>query len=281
MDKVVILSPFGYTNFYLCSQFLEKGIETYGFNVSDLSYDSFEEEKLMEIGRNANYIEITREKLLENPSIIDSDIIILSLYDFFISGHEELKDRNLFEFIINVSNRSKQLVVLLPMQMKLKEEKVNLAISVLQELLTRLESSKVNIMQQYYLPTLYGPWQPLPFVFQTLLVSEGKGKRNLSEFKDWTADAIYIEDAIRELMNKIVAEDNGKYLLKSDVPNHWEKCAELLGGYSGNFQSRFPDIEHMLVEEDVQIVTVKSSISLENALDKQKMHTSRLLLGKD
>src|SRR5688500_1502068 len=115
MDKVVIVGVFGFVNFHVCKALLDKGIEVRGVQIETEDDSDILIEKRLEIGRNANFTEVSLGYILNDS--YDNETIVLSVYDLYMRYKEEylLKEDMLFNLISK--NNWEQIVILVPSQM--------------------------------------------------------------------------------------------------------------------------------------------------------------------
>ena len=63
------------------------------------------------------------------------------------------------------------------------------------------KSDNVCTPSIFYLPTVYGPWQPMKYVFQQA-INNPNGPISLDD-REWTEDALYIDDVIEYYLKDI------------------------------------------------------------------------------
>lgn len=227
MDKATILGVFNFVSFHLCKTLLNRGIEVYGVSIGNMEQISFHEEKRLEIGRNANFIETSLEKLTSEAGISDSkQTLILPVYDFYMLNHDRtlLNDYVIgtLQEYINKNKAELDIMVVLPMQFMNYEKK-----SPVHRLIRQVKQKSVPV-QAVYLPTIYGPWQPSVFLFQQAIMSTmQKGKLSGAE-REWQGDALFVDDAIETMIELMETGNPGEYLLESGQDNYWRMCADYL-----------------------------------------------------
>jgi len=257
MKKAVVFGAYQFLGFHICGALLEEGEEIIGvsfphINVADI------EDKRMEIGRNANFSEISWDQLgtiIQDASI---DHLFFDLYtiESLQSLYRTMK-RQIFDCSVKELLFNKKLVFLVNI-MAIEKER---------ELLSSIREDLGGYMiQMIHMPTLYGPWQPSDFLFQQLVEGNEKDAIRIG-LREYPTDAIYIEDAVSEVVKQTNKGQNKDILLKSNVINHWQRCLEHLKWNVP--KSVHKDIENLKGLEEI-IVINKRSIS-EN-LDKQKKH---------
>ncbi|WP_019153252.1 hypothetical protein [Robertmurraya massiliosenegalensis] len=218
MDKVMIIGTFEFLGFHFTKKLLEEGVEVLGIHHQMSDEASYLiEEKRLQIGRNANFEEKSIDALTRNTD--DYEVVMVDYYDFFMRGYEDslFHDEN-YQWLMKNSDK---IVFLLPLSLRndpFKENRVKL-----EKYISLLRSDKD--VQEFLLPTIFGPWQTDVFLFQQALTKK-KDEWNLSA-REWTADALYVEDMVRKVL-KLVDDDKERYLLRNDQINGWEECANYL-----------------------------------------------------
>lgn len=272
MDKTIILGGYEFLGFHLTTEFLERG-DTVKCVHAVTSNDYYLDEKRFMVGRNANFSEMPMKDWRSfsfNPD--EKNLIIISLYDFFLkNGHENVIPdiESSFEDLLERGNlKNCQVVFILPIQILKCEEHSFLNIY------NRLENKKLKL-KCIYLPTLYGPWQPIEYVFQQALLNEVNGEENLCiNEKEWVFDAIYISDAVEQIMTIIENDTLKECVFNSSCSDHWRKCAEYLSISPKVYRSAFK-LEK--IEYGIPQIEVEPHIEFQQGLKQQKLHLLRIL----
>jgi hypothetical protein len=274
MDRVTIYGTYHFIGFSLCEGFLEKGIRVYGYRFEQEN-EEFLDEKKMSIGRNANFQEKNIVgKDIEIEEVLDDEktVIVLSLYDLYFSDMEN--PIPYFEnLLIDMLKRYEdipieKLVCLLP---------INFLYDPLNSLRLKFNEMKENKIQiqEIYLPTVFGPWQPSVFLYQQFLTKDYLNREPLLNDREATLDAIYIKDAIEEIIQLIFSAENNIVQIQSKTSEQWLKGAQHLQLKDLGEINRLE--KEMFSEENVNIIRLKESISIEEGLEIQKKHLSRLI----
>jgi hypothetical protein len=273
MDKAIIFGAFEFVGFYLCKEFLEKGYEVTGI-LLDHSAKNDVEEKRFEFGRNANF----KEKTIEEWGGFEYDdtsnsLIILSLYDLFMGSKEkvlncEVLNKPLFQ---NNGNEN-QLICLLPVQI-LNQSLHSNEMNDLRPFLEKIKEIRKPI-QFYYLPSIFGPWQPNEFVFQKSMLNILKENEEQRQKREWMMDAIFVEDAIKTIIDKIETGGSGKFILESGLTNHWEECANFLKINPQFRQSTEP--QELILDDHIIRLTVQNVTPISDSLTMQRDHLKYL-----
>ena len=273
MDKVVIVGGFEYLGFSLATSFLEEGYYVDCIDI-ELLLEPIYEEKRFSVGRNANFQEIKIKDWvsLEQKHVEDS-LIVISFYDIYLmKDHESMKmKKEIYDALLRLNINNNQFLFLLPIHFLVD---LGTEIEDFTALCSELKRRN-NSIKQVYIPTLYGPWQPNEYLFQQALLHVFDGERNLKLNKrEYLHDAIYIEDVIREI--KQIIEDNSKEtsVLKSELSDHWKKCAEFLMINPEVYQVTS---EQARIQPSIGSIIVKESIGLEKGLAKQKEYAKRYI----
>lgn len=255
MQKAIICGVYQFLGFQLCSYLLESGVEIVGFTPPAISIDHLEEKK-MEIGRNANFNERKWNDFHQVVQLNDSHLFI----DLYSLNSERI-----------IYSTVKKLLEEKAVQSALE----NVSVTILANI-TSLTSKEPAFWEQenfkdlnlkvIYLPTLYGPWQPHEFSFQQLL--SNKEKEIQVNDAEYILDAIYIEDAVMEIIRQSKKIESASLVFRSNVSNHWKACTELL-----EWNVQLPRNHARIISfEEMMEVIVTNKHSLRDNLDKQKKH---------
>lgn len=264
MDRVTLVGVYGFLGFMLCRDFLEKGIEVTGVTFDEQEQDDFTEEKRLEIGRNSNFHETTEKTWLSNlnSSREEDSIILFSVYDLFMTQSENvmLENEKLKQFLSSNQRRHYKLIGLMPASFAFERESD--------------ASFFIDCLDQsIYIPTLYGPWQPENYLYQQYLSKQVNRdiKPSLSS-REWTMDAIYIEDTVQEIIEIINEESRKNFLLRSEVENNWAECARVLSIET----SDEIDKKKLTLKEQIDVRCLKRTTDVQTGLDLQNQHYRRI-----
>ncbi|GKU81777.1 hypothetical protein [Niallia sp. NCCP-28] len=251
MDNFIIIGKYHFIGLHLCSALLEKGLKIKGLSYPGFSVHQLEEKEMV-FGRNANFIDIDWEQRLkqikEGETIIIFDCYTLDKLDDLITAMQEF-------FKGNRRKMPKKVVAICPVTMEESQNKQCVKFF-----------SEMKIPYQFiYLPTIYGPWQPENFLFQQIFLKETT-KNLLPRQNEYTKDAIFVEDAVEEIIEQIKNQQNEAILLRSAVQKHWQKCMDVLN-YSIDYVE---DSENYFAENNFTInVKNKNRITDNLALQKK------------
>lgn len=271
MDKAVIFGTFEFVGFHFCTRLLEKGMEVVGIHQTERENDIFLTDKRLTIGRNANFIEVDMNEWLPLSKIIEQTIVIIDYYDYYIKKqigffkkHSLVTDflqRNLQA----LRETNSPIIMLLPIQWLSPKEIENFLFP------EDIPSHRI------YLPTIYGPWQSNIFMFQQALLKSFQKREMLSlNEREWTYDAIYIDDVVFTTL-KLIDKPADSYLLKSATENQWLKCAQSLSIPLTQFFLQERNI--VINQEDIIVEVVKSSLLISEGIEEQKKHLMFSLKG--
>lgn len=271
MDKAIIFGVYDFVSFHICKTLLNKGIEVHGVLVEDMEKIQYLDEKRFEVGRNANFVEQSlpqweKSNILENPKTT----LILSFFDLYIRNKEGLFQEvteSIIKYVIE-NKTNTEFVFILPIQMLMRSEE-----RIYKSFLEQIKSL-VKRTQIFYLPSIYGPWQPDSFMFQqAMLLAYQSIDFSISE-REWTNDTLFVGDAIECILDTIETRETGSYLLESGLKNYWKSCADLL-----NIEENFMDSkQHQTFQFEDQIVKIplRKITPISQSLMKQKENVEQL-----
>jgi hypothetical protein len=267
LDKVCIFGVFEFTGFHLCKRFLENGFHVEGIHL-DTERELFLEEKRLEVGRNANFNEKSFPLSGQN---METEVTIIPIYDWFMTYKEsKLNYDKLFSEIIQyIKNAPKtNFVYLLPIQ--LSTDWQDKEMEKIRDLIDQTKNMD-QCIQYFYIPTIFGPWQPSSFLFQKKLLNQINNNEQL-EVREWPFDAIFIEDLLTSLIERIESGESGSFLIESGIPKSWELCAEILQ-LDKSLGKAFDDVK-LEIDDVVEKITLKEVTPYQESLMTQKEHVS-------
>ncbi|MBD7938064.1 MULTISPECIES: hypothetical protein [Cytobacillus] len=253
MKQAVVIDGYSFVGFGACKGLLEEGEEVLLFN--SLKADDGPEKQLS-IGRNANLTEVDMNSL---QTLLEEEATV------FIDGYSlYIKDINLEQFLVPlldiISFEKRKCVIILPIQWLYSSES------------KKWVQKTFSHAHIYYLPTVYGPFQPEEMLFQQKLMHPSL-KKSISE-KEWRNDAVYIDEAITCLLHDFSAsKKSGEKIINSGIENHWQQCADYL---QINLESHTVDDDVSCLEEH-ETIYIKNHLSVEKGLRQQKRHVDILL----
>ncbi|WP_026574519.1 hypothetical protein [Bacillus sp. UNC438CL73TsuS30] len=277
MDKTVIFNVFDFVSFHFCKALLNNGVEVNGVVLDKSQKEPYLDEKRLEVGRNANFNEVSlTEWAVRNDEPISKTNVIISLYDLYMLHKENLlENKSVTKPILQYVNEreGKDLnIILLPSQLAASSKFSN-TLNTFNDFLTKM-NIPVDETQFFYLPTIYGPWQPETFLFQRKILTnlnrnvQGQGGR-----EDRT-DALFIDDALDAMLEIIKSKKPGSYFFESGKKDYWKLCAEYLQIDGKPLDSEFSG--NIVGNRKIVRVPIKSVTAIDDSFSKQIDHIQQL-----
>ncbi|MEH7442795.1 hypothetical protein V7201_10865 [Bacillus sp. JJ1122] len=275
MERAAILNVYDFIGYSLCKYMLNDGVEIAGVHIASKHDKYFIEEKKMEIGRNANFSEISFKEWQATGT---NEHLFISLYEQFNQdGMIEQYFNDILNTLENMDRSNQTLILILPAHLALKHEKLTDSQLDLLRVIEKINSSVLQI----YLPTIYGPWQPEEYFFQqSLNYLEGESSIPVIAKWEWTHDALYIQDAVETIMELAVSGKEGKYFLASGKTNLWRSCANELLGKQTELLPRKAD-RTPKINEFIKVKILKKNEKISMGLKKQKEQYFRIRESKE
>ena len=229
MHHAVVWNSRQFLGFTLCKSLLEKGYEVIAFDQQEWLRD-YHVEKWMEVGRNAN-ISYRESEDANQLDAVPSTICFIPIYDFFIEYDERIIEnwkQSYQAFLNNNRGKVEKVVWIAPKQFLELNQGIQQNLQSSLDSIFRDDSNAVNEVRWYYVPTLFGPWQPNTFLFQQIIQNGCRTEE--MDYVDDTFDALFIETAVNFLINhvKIPATDS-HFVLQNKEAGSWEAYLRLLG----------------------------------------------------
>ncbi|EKN65395.1 glucose epimerase [Neobacillus bataviensis LMG 21833] len=277
MDKVIIFGIYEFVSFHTCKTLLNKGVEVTGIHIDALENSPFFEEKRLEVGRNANFVErsLTEWKSLREEVVIPTTFLF-SIYDLYMLNKETILQKEkvikpIIQFMEEYKNNA-SIVIILPIQMlRVKQEKS------IEAFIERVKGCCTNI-QMVYLPAVYGPWQPSSYLYQKAILSKWIKQEIIMDEREWTGDVLFVEDVTRTLIKTIETGHQGNFIIESGEKNYWEVCADYLQ-IDGEL-IRANRNEPLPVDHQIDVISVEKVTPFEDSISKQ-MELVQLLYSKE
>ncbi|CAM3662206.1 hypothetical protein [Mesobacillus zeae] len=221
MDSTIIMNVYGFIGYSLCKSLLNSGCEVKGLVPEPCRPGTGAEEKQMEIGRNANYSETECEDWYSDKMINKSKLII-PFFDFYMLGTEKSLTENA-SLKSCLRRNAEYLRISLVLPCRLLFDKASRDETIM-PFLEFLQNNRI-VVQEIYVPTFYGQWQPEEYFFHQLIKNPETTRKELAPHeREETMDAIFLEDAMEQIL-PLLKMENGRFLLKSSDPNAWRDCA--------------------------------------------------------
>lgn len=277
MDKAIIFSVYDFVSFHMACTLLNKGIEVTGIHIEEAGEAPFLEEKRLEVGRNANFREISLSELNQyREDDTTNTTFILSLYDFYMANTESILQnqtvKRLSQFIESKHSPA-DMLFMLPIQLLMPEVPETLRAVINQA------SGWEKHNRFYYLPAIYGPWQPATFTFQQALSAKMIDLEIKASSREWTGDILFVEDAVEAILSsyeRTAADDRASsFLIESGIKNYWVRCAEQL--QLDEFITQAIHTEQLEIDKTISRVTVNRVTPFSESIEKQLKMVKRLI----
>ena len=274
MDKAIIFGMFDFVSFHVCKTLLNRGIEVKGIHIEEKENIHFLDEKRLEVGRNANFLE---QSLLEwendQEPVQANTSLIFSIYDLYMGKKEQILQyedttKPIIQYIEEHKNKV-NIVFILPVQFLTNTFKGD----EIEEFLSTIKNLVTNT-QLVYLPAIYGPWQPSAYLFHQAIVSKFQKTELKNEVREWTNDVLFIDDALESIFEIMKTEKAGSYLLESGKKNHWFRCAAYLNVNENQADTNSP--KPFKVNSPIEKVLVKKVTPIMDSMRTQIEHVKRL-----
>lgn len=273
MDKAIIFGIYNFIGFHTCKALLNKGVEVMGVQFDESDKSPFLEEKRLEVGRNANFSERSLSEWENRREEENAQTtLILSIYDLYMLKIETILQkekitRAIIQFIKEIKNNT-NVAFILPIQMLRTEQDKTIG-----ALLEQAKGYGKNT-QLFYLPAIYGPWQPPTFLFQQAILAAFEKSEILKDEREWTGDVLYVNDAIETIIKTIETDNPGGFILESGKKNYWAECAAYL-----KIDEKIALVnrnESLQIGNQIDIISVKKITPIADSISKQMEHVQRL-----
>ena len=262
MNRAIIIGTYEFLGFHFCLYLLEQGIEVIGIHLHTIDQDPFLEEKRMEIGRNDNFAEKNIDYLLSLDWFLENTFIFIDHYSYYFKQ----ADKDLMSVVNKafINHYPDQIVFLLPIQLYIEavDENFNTGIEVFPDI------HHDAVYSAFYLPTLYGPWQPVEYAFQHSLIYPDIPV--IVNEREWMEDALYIDDVVEKIMHSLMDRGNKSYILRSKIKDQWQRIASMFLHQSSIATSK----PLTIVSKDVIVLDVGDT-DLIDGFEEQKKHLMR------
>ena len=270
MERATILGVYDYIGYSLCRHMLELGVEIDGIHQEEAKENYFTEEKRMEIGRNANFSEVS---LKDWEAEAAEGYLFVTLFDS-LQTRKCTNDllKALFSKLENRHLKKLATVIVLPAYFA--QENVELREA--EARISRFINSQESTILTIYLPTIYGPWQPEEYFFQQAMSLTSNNDRKIPDISqwEWTHDCLYIDDAVKTIKELAESGHKGQYILSSGNHDRWLQCAEELLGQDASILS--DDVAAPVIKESIQVRIVRQNEQISKGLSRQKEQFSRI-----
>lgn len=256
MKSAIVTGATGFVGFSLCQKLIRGEVEVYGMELQEKKFDQ-EEDKLMEIGRNAffHYQGKIEKHHLNSGEKFDAA--------YFCLEAEELNEKKYLERLTYLSNLSRKVFLVAPH--KLAERG-----TLLQKHLEGIQTTLVIH------PASFGPWQPDMEPIQRKILDELTGKPNSNKLEMENQDILFVED-IAEVLISLAEEEIDTRSHTVSLANKDKKALELL---AHELDISIKDTESKPAnewEKSSEIIYVESSLNVTEALAIQRDHAAKRL----
>lgn len=269
MERATILGIYDYIGYSLCRSLLDQGVEINGIFPKGMKEDYFTEEKRLEIGRNANFMESGLQEWNRKE-----DFLFVTLFESLQSRH--IPDDFLEALLSELEDRQlKKLPTAVILPADFAQDEVEL--SEREASMSKLVNSGKSNFLTIYLPTIYGPWQPEECFFQQVMSQPSSDNRKMPKIgpREWTHDCLYIDDAVKMIKNMAESGHHGQYILSSGEHDRWLQCArELLGDDTALITN---DAGAPVFRDSIQVRKVEQNEQISKGLSRQKEQFRRIL----
>ncbi|WP_346726746.1 NAD-dependent epimerase/dehydratase family protein [Bacillus suaedaesalsae] len=239
---MMVVGSMGFVGFHLVKRLLEQGVKVYSIDTFDAKRDNMNEEKMFEIGRNANFISL---ETLNDEEIEEELQAIFVCYDS--EGIEDESYIESFEHLLSETiqwcqTRGTKLIFISTLEAidhdveEVTEETDYKPRNRVGELCVTWEKRLNNEYNQkkfsyaiLRFPTVYGPWQPSQFAYQQAFeaIESRKPFKNIKE--SYTEDILYIDDVIEALIRaKSIQASKEIIHITSGRIGEWRKGLDLI-----------------------------------------------------
>ncbi|WP_214482596.1 NAD(P)-dependent oxidoreductase [Bacillus sp. SM2101] len=301
MEQAMVFGTMGFVGYNLSCYLLEEGMEVFGVrNPLIEKRDKFIEQKMLHLGRNANFHLLELEEgspFIHKGDIDTSSAIYYCLFDPTIHIKSEFyhqkyieKSLTLLTKVINFcAQRKCKLILVSTLDMFNRNEQVineeteptpkslNGFLHHREEILVM---NKENDLEFPYiivrLPTLYGPWQPMEMAFQHGIVTTDLHSDHPIINED-TSDVLYIRDLLNSLYvlgsnnlsNEIIHFASGN-------ESEWFNGYKLIYEQESSFRNeyKYPIIDTTKVRK---LLNFYPQTTIDEGIKKQIAHTKKIM----
>lgn len=252
MESAIVCGAMHFVGFEVCKELLNHGCIVVAME-NEKYAEKYHMEKWLEIGRNANLMRLSIEEIRDE---IDSAAVCFIPFIDFQRSPEKIDDLlGTVESLLHLENITEYHIIY-PSQYHhtfsdIVKGKFNGV----------FQKNRGNIkVVEYFVPTLYGPWQPNTYLFQQLI--EGKPT---DDYLDDQQDAIFIEDAVKEILGIAKEIEHGqRIMLRNNQTDMWRNCIQYL-----NEAFPIPEEKQVRNNNDIQIRYVQEKHSYKEGLTLQ------------
>lgn len=257
MEQTIVIGVHQFIGFHLTNKLLEKGKTVIGI---DDSTDREDNEMDLYIGRNANYSFRTLDQLKE-IKVSEETTVFIDWYDIQINRENCRISAEELTKVLQLWGEDKEPIVLVLCPIVQDSEE------------TFIEWKRIKSEKIIYLPTVYGPWQPVTMSFAAA-ISDVETKELIRTLKnDYRLDAIFIDDVLNALP-EIQKQEHQTIILESVSENQWAACAEELN--TPELIETLTTIENRVYNEKAVYHKVNNSVTPKQGIALQIEHFEKM-----
>lgn len=256
MKNAIVAGATSFVGFSLCKKLIRREVEVYGMELQEKKFD-LEEDKLMEIGRNAFF---HFQGKVDKGNFNGGEKFDAA---YFVLETEELYEREYLERFIYLSNLSRKVYLVAPHNLAQRGK-------LLQKHLEDLPTTLVIH------PALFGPWQPDKESIQRKIIDELTGKPTSDKLEMENQDILFVED-ITEVLISLADKKNDTQNRTVRLANKDKKALEILAhelDISIKDTEAKPEDEW---EKGAEVIFVEASLNVTEALAIQRNHAAKRL----
>ncbi|WP_018665220.1 hypothetical protein [Heyndrickxia acidiproducens] len=248
MNQALVIGAHQFAGFELCKALLNQGCSVVAVD-EETEEIMVHTEKWMEVGRNANLVYQQAALFTDREAFT----CFLPVYDYYIQRDKEKLER-MASFLNQIAGQVEKHILIFPAHILTDQER--------ESWIPPLQF-KESLCFEFYVPTLYGPYQPRQLAFHQII--SGSTRPDLT-YED--RDALFISDAAEAVVQTVEkGQTGGKYFLQSREGNTWEEIARYLN------EELFKTIplpeQHTVDQKDLDAITVSPSLSYQEAIMMQ------------
>ncbi|MFX3624108.1 MAG: NAD-dependent epimerase/dehydratase family protein [Ectobacillus sp.] len=242
MKRAVIIGALSFVGYHLVQKLLAEEIEVTAVDFDNmLNPSKVNEEKLLLIGRNANFMYESLHEADIGSSIRENQTAAVYFCLCEPNRYKELADRTVvYSYLQHVISLckvyNKKLVLLSSINAataRYYETKGVIGpVSENGKFFYEMEKYVESLLRRYAIvqvPTVYGPWQPSFMAYHQLILADVLQRKMIVEVTENSEDAVYVADVADVLQQCGESEKlNGVYYIESNEAGQWQKGIALL-----------------------------------------------------
>ena len=266
MNDAVVFSVNSFVGFELCRAFLEEGMTVLGCDEGDL-----DEDRLLEIGRNANFMYQSVHPIPMPEHMPTSSYLVFSFYDDYYH-RKEVARKAMKHAVENGFDWKKHHLIFLYPTIWLDREEKHFLYKEAEEWRKHAEKEEAAVTV-FYLPTIFGPRQPSAFLFAKAIADPLFQWENSCIDED-LEDAIYVSDAVTVINSQ--KDQQNIFILENAHPSSWKDIMSLVIK-DEELKTALKKLcqNHSRMTYPFETVQVKNQLPPVEALQKQMIHIKK------